>query len=238
MQLSPNEYKRDKRNRAREKQVRKVKRVIVLLVVVILAAIVLFIWNSFNKTKEQFQTGSYDAAEDVAQEVLDARMPERQVMLLTPNEYSRPQIQLEKVNGIVIHYTANPGTTAANNRDYFEGLKDTKEVQASSHFIIGLDGEIVQCIPTSEIAYASNDRNYDTISIECCHPDESGKFNDTTYQSLVQMTAWLCNRFGLTPSQIYRHYDITGKVCPKYFVDYPDEWQKFLEDVDTERKTY
>ena len=28
---------------------------------------------------------------------------------LTPNPYSRPQKPLEKVNGIVVHYTANPG---------------------------------------------------------------------------------------------------------------------------------
>lgn len=64
------------------------------------------------------------------------------VDLLTPNEFSRPQLALEKVNAIVVHYTANPGTTAAQNRSYFEGLKDTGLTHASSHFIIGLDGEI------------------------------------------------------------------------------------------------
>ena len=41
-----------------------------------------------------------------------ADWPDMQVELLDINEYSRPQIALEKVNGIVIHYTANPGTTA------------------------------------------------------------------------------------------------------------------------------
>ena len=80
------------------------------------------------------------------------------------------------------------------NRDYFEGLKDAHTTKASSHFIVGLDGEVVQCIPTTEIAYASNNRNADTISIECCHPDDTGAFNTATYQSMVQLTAWLCNR--------------------------------------------
>lgn len=118
--------------------------------------------------------------------------PELDVDLLTINEYSRPGVSLDSINGIVIHYTANPGSTAKQNRDYFEGLKDCKNTKASSHFIVGLDGEIVQCIPSSEISYASNDRNDDTISIECCHPDSTGKFNKKTYKSLVHLTAWLC----------------------------------------------
>ena len=108
--------------------------------------------------------------------------PPINVELLTPNEWSRPQIALEQIQGIVIHYTANPGSTAQQNHDYFEGLKDSQSTKASSHFIIGLDGEVIQCIPSSEWSYASNDRNSDTLSIECCHPDESGQFNEPTYQ--------------------------------------------------------
>ncbi len=154
-------------------------------------------------------------------------------MFLTKNEYSRPGTKLKWVNGIVIHYTANPGTTARNNRDYFEGLKDSKETSASSHFIIGLHGEVIQCIPLNEIAYASNKRNKDTISIECCHPDESGKFNDATYDSLVKLTAWLCGKYNLKQDNIIRHYDVTGKICPKYFVEHEDAWKRLKEDVFT-----
>ena len=33
---------------------------------------------------------------------------------------------------------------------------------------------MIQCIPVSEMAYAAAPRNNDTISIETCHPDESG----------------------------------------------------------------
>lgn len=157
--------------------------------------------------------------------------PPIDVELLTPNEWSRPQTPLEQIRGIVIHYTANPGSTARQNRDYFDGLKDSHQTKASSHFVIGLDGEVVQCIPSSEWAYASNDRNADTLSIECCHPDETGKFNDATYRSMVELTGWLCHRFGLTSADVIRHYDVTGKDCPKYFVEHEDAWQQFLEDV-------
>ena len=153
---------------------------------------------------------------------------------LTINPYSRPGTKREHVRDIVIHYVANPGTSAIQNRNYFEGLKDqtgSKTTSVSSHFVIGLEGEVVQCIPLDEVAYASNNRNSDTISIECCHPDETGKFYDSTYQTLVNLCAYLCVEFDLKPDDIIRHYDVTGKICPKYFVDHPEEWETFHKDV-------
>ena len=71
----------------------------------------------------------------------------------------------------------------------------------------------------------------DTISIECCHPDETGAFNSATYDSVVKLTAWLCTRFGLTEEQVIRHYDVTGKNCPKYFVEHEDAWQQMKADI-------
>ena len=152
---------------------------------------------------------------------------------LTVNPYSRPGTPIGTIRGIVIHYTANPGSSARQNRDYFEGLKDSGETHASSHFIIGLDGEIVQCIPCNEISYASNDRNDDTISIECCIPDETGQFRTETYQSLVTLTSWLCRRYGLSADQVIRHYDVTGKLCPKYYVEHPEAWEQFKSELET-----
>ncbi len=169
-----------------------------------------------------------DVSETETDETRDAEFwegaPDIDVQLLTVNDYSRPGIALNEVNGIVIHYTANPGTTAQENRDYFEGLKDSGEEQVSSHFIVGLEGEIIQCIPSTEIAYASNDRNTDTLSVECCHPDATGEFTTETYNATVELVAWLCKAFDVDPDNVIRHYDITGKECPKYYVDNPEEW--------------
>ena len=159
--------------------------------------------------------------------------PDIDVQLLPINDYSRPGDKLDAVNAIVVHYTGNPGTTAQQNQSYFTSLAETGETSASSHFVIGIEGEIIQCVPCDEIAYASNDRNHDTLSIECCHVDESGKFTDATYQSLVALVAWLLYEYDLDTSDVIRHYDVTGKICPKYYVDYPDAWEEFLNDVDT-----
>lgn len=179
-----------------------------------------------------FQVGPFKEhyVEQTGNEI-DAMRPDIEVNLLTVNEYSRPGTNSGKIRGIVIHYTANPGSTAVQNRDYFEGLKDSKKTMASSHFIVGLEGEIVQCIPTWEIAYASNERNSDTVSIETCHLTEDGSYTKETYKSMVELTAWLCRKFNLTEQDVIRHYDITGKNCPKYFVEDEDAWQDFKDDV-------
>ena len=139
----------------------------------------------------------------------------------------RPGTRLDGVKDIAIHYVANPGSTAQNNHDYF----DQAETQVSAHFVVGLDGEIIQCLPLNEMSYATNDRNKDTISIEVCHPDETGQFNQATYDSLVKLTAWLCDSCGISRENVIRHYDVTGKPCPLYFVDHPDAWEQFLKDV-------
>ena len=158
-------------------------------------------------------------------------MPVVKQDLLPLNPYSRPGTALTEVNGIVIHYTANPGTTAKQNRNYFAGLAESHTTSASSHYVIGLEGEILQCIPCEEIAYASKERNVDTIAIECCIENDSGRFNSQTYDALVQLTAWLVCRYDLDSDAVLRHYDVTGKNCPKYYVENESSWRLFKTDV-------
>lgn len=176
--------------------------------------------------------------ETVIPEKIVQTPPEYDVQLLSVNEYSRPGIPLEKINGIVVHYTANPGTTAQQNRDYFEGLSISGETSVSSHFIVGIEGELIQCIPCNEIAYASNERNADTVSIECCISDETGKFSDATYQTLIHLLAWLVGRYHLETDDVIRHYDVTGKNCPKYYVENESAWQSLKADVTNYIESY
>lgn len=161
-------------------------------------------------------------------------VPEYVDVQLINNINARTGVKLIEINNIVIHYTGNPDSTAQNNRDYF----NKSDTDVCSHFVIGLEGEIIQCVPLDEKSAASNNRNLDTISIEVCHPDSSGKFNKETYASLVKLTAWLCDNSGLKAKDVIRHYDITGKECPKYFVVNEAEWSHFLDAVKQELKNY
>lgn len=145
---------------------------------------------------------------------------------------SRSGEKLDSVKDIVIHYVGNPGSTAQQNHDFYAG----NQSNVSSHFVVGLDGEVIQCIPLDEMSAASNWRNNDTISIEVCHPDDTGKFNKKTYKSLVKLVAWLEDQCGLEDGDVIRHYDITGKECPRYFVTHEDAWKKFKQNVADYRK--
>ena len=152
--------------------------------------------------------------------------------LLPVNEYSRCGDKLTRVNAVVIHYVGNPNTTAWQNRSYFESLATTGDTSASSNLIVGLEGEALLCVPLDEVAYCSNERNYDSVSIEFCHPDADGKPTQATYDTLVKLTAWLCELYDLDAQEdIIRHYDVIGKECPLYFVKNEVEWGRFKADV-------
>lgn len=154
-------------------------------------------------------------------------------MLLTPSLYTRQQTKIN-VTKIAVHYVGNPGSSALANRNYFESLSKSKTTKASSHYIIGLDGEIIRCIPENEQSICTNSANPYSISIECCHPDATGKFREATYNALVELCADICKRHKLNPlTDIIRHYDVTRKICPKWFVNNPKEWELFKAKVDT-----
>lgn len=159
--------------------------------------------------------------------------------LLTPNPMSRPQTKLPKVKKIVIHYVANPMSSAMANRNYFDNLKDQKKIYASSHYIIDLDGDIIQCIPENEVSYHAGNYqvNLESIGIENCHPKADGKFNKETYDSLIELCADICKRHNLDPiKDVIRHYDVTGKLCPLYYVNNQKEWDRLKIDIQTKMK--
>lgn len=235
-----NSVKKKKRKTSRKNKPLKFlrKTVMILIFVIVISAVCALGYGFFEMRMEEDriysdETGSVQENDGNSgtEQWQEEGAPYIDVELLTPNSYSRPQIPIEQVNYIAIHYTANPGSTAMSNRNYFENLATTQENKVSSHFVIGLDGEVVQCIPTSEMSYATNSRNVDTLSIECCHLDDTGQFNEATYSSAVKLTAWLCTRFGLTADQVIRHYDVTGKDCPKYYVENPDAWIQMKSDI-------
>ncbi len=157
--------------------------------------------------------------------------PDIDVQHLTINDYSRPGEATDAINYIVIHYLGNPKTTAQENHDYFESLKDLQDTSMSANFVVGLEGEIIECVPPGEIAYASNSMNHESISIENCHLDETGRFTEATYQSCVKLAAYLAAEYQIDRDHIIRHYDVTGKECPLYYVEHEDKWEQMKDDI-------
>lgn len=159
--------------------------------------------------------------------------PDIDEQLLTVNKYSRPGEKTKSIDYVIIHYLGNPKTTAQENHDYFESLKDLKNTSMSANFVVGLEGEIIECVPPGEVAYASNDMNPVSVSIENCHLDDSGRFTVETYESCVKLAAYLVGEYGLDRDHIIRHYDVNGKLCPLYYVEHEDKWEAMKDDIMT-----
>lgn len=154
-------------------------------------------------------------------------------MYITNN---RPYTKRAKTTAIAVHYVGNPGSSAEANRNYFQNNNN----DVSANYIIGIDGEIICCIPDDEVAWCTCEANSYSVSIENCHSDSTGKFSDKTYNSLVELCAYLCKKYKLDENDIIRHYDVTRKVCPRGFVpkskggtddNSNTAWKKFKADV-------
>lgn len=235
MTLEEARLRRQKRRKLRRRR-QMVLYGILILVLALAVAVILWV----NRTPESPQLPQNGQAEpqailpeNVENKALlalqNAELPVWvDVQIVPVNGAGRRGVVLEDITAIVVHYVGNPGTTAQQNHDYY--AQETTSV--SSHFLIGLEGEVIQCVPLQEKSSATNDRNRDTISIEVCHPDDSGVFTQESYASLVKLTAWLCGLCGFDSGNVIRHYDVTGKICPKQFVEDESAWAQFLTDID------
>ena len=166
---------------------------------------------------------------------------------LTLNKWSRPGDKLHQIRGLVFHWVGNPQTSADFNWRYFESRKTGLLGFGSAHLIIDLDGSILQCMPLDEIAYHAGPTkattaqakewlgtypNGCTLGIETCHIDWEGSYFPATYQAMVNLAAALCQSYQLTERDIYTHNLITGKDCPKWFVNQPERFVQFQEDIE------
>lgn len=162
--------------------------------------------------------------------------------LLTPGKEHGRTGQLLQPKGIVVHYVGNPGSSAESNRNWFEN--GAGGAYTSAHYIIGLTGEILRLIPENERAqhagksYASmydamaKSNNGTYIGIECCHPDAGGQFNEKTTEALVEICTEICRQYAFNPaSDVKRHFDVTGKMCPLYYINNASAWTHLVNDV-------
>ncbi len=164
--------------------------------------------------------------------------------------HNRTNKKLNALRAIIIHWTANTnkGANAMANRNYFNNKHLTPSgslVYASAHYNVDSTC-IIQCLPDDEVGYhvgAKASRytaiarklmgeftspNFVTIGIEMC-VNSDGDF-DITRKQTAELTLYLANKYGLGRGDIFRHYDITGKDCPRMMIE-EAAWSAFLDEV-------
>ena len=148
----------------------------------------------------------------------------------------------EKVQYIVIHYTGSEGT-AANNISYF----NSGDRGASAHYFVDRSGAVCEyCDPakwyawhcggsleSSHHPYHGKCTNRNSIGIEICthYNGKNWEFTDKAVAAAVELTKYLMQQFGVPAANVIRHYDVTGKACPRVpgwgAVGGSAEWDKF-----------
>jgi N-acetylmuramoyl-L-alanine amidase CwlA len=171
------------------------------------------------------------------------------------NEFSRSGDELLRLQAIVVHYTANPHANAEEHQEFFDGSDGGGGRYAGAHIFVDKD-EAVEVIPLNEVGYHANDGGTDrlklsalkatapfypegnanllTVGIEMCI-EEDGTFHPATIERTIAVIRVLQDRFEQlrdTKNRVVRHFDVTGKICPKPYVDDPAAWNEFLDAID------
>ena len=159
-------------------------------------------------------------------------------------KYFGKERSAEQIKHIVVHYTGNGGMTATakGNANYFANCPR----KASAHFVVDERETIYCCVEPLYVAFAVGENNKYTnggasmkgkvtnansISIEMVsHSTKNGVYfiPQETLERTAALIRELQYRFNIPMQNIYRHYDVTGKLCPAPLVDI-DEWNEFKQ---------
>ena len=144
----------------------------------------------------------------------------------------------QKIQFLVIHYTANNGDLAKSNCNYFK----SPNRNASAHYFVD-EKEIWQSVEDNDIAwhcgtsgkyYHSKCRNDNAIGIELCsEKDSKGNyyFTNETINNAVGLIKMLMEKYNIPIENIVRHYDVTHKNCPAPFVNNNTAWDNFKDSL-------
>lgn len=134
---------------------------------------------------------------------------------------------------IVIHETDNTGK-GANAMAHYNYWNSNSNAQSSTHFVVD-DKQIVQMLNLNERAWHvgdnkghSNITNSNSIGIEIC-VNSDGNYSKA-YNNCVELVKYLMKTTGLGVNSVKRHYDASGKHCPRRILD-NGLWNDFINKV-------
>lgn len=148
---------------------------------------------------------------------------------------------------LVYHYTGNDGDTDEANAKYFHN----KVVKASAHRFVD-DDSVTISVPDNYTAYHCGGglqgknghkffkicTNTNSMGIEMCDTIRNGKYEVSakTRANAIALGKELVKKYGIKKENVIRHYDVTGKNCPAYFVKDEEAWKKFRDEIFEEEK--
>ena len=137
-----------------------------------------------------------------------------------------------EIKYIVVHYVGATGGAEANCK-YFQSTYRG----SSAHYFVGHQGEVWQCVEDKNIAWHCGAnrykhaycRNDNSIGVELCCRYSNGTwyFEDATLNAAFALIKELMSKYNIPVTNVVRHYDVTGKLCPEPFVRDNIAWDTF-----------
>jgi len=154
----------------------------------------------------------------------------------------RPALSMEPTS-ITIHNTGNPTSTAANERAWLTNPSNTRI--ASYHIAVDAK-EAIEVLPLNEVAWHAGDGskptsgNRTSIGIEICERDVSLGEYAQALTNAVDLVAKLLHERGWGVDRLRRHYDWSGKQCPRLMnIDGKwSGWYQFVQRVQGALQAY
>lgn len=142
---------------------------------------------------------------------------------------------------LVYHYTSNDGDRAENNARYYRD----NVVSASAHYFVD-DEKIYRSVEDARTAWAVGGKkwadcqqtgggtlygmctNSNSLSIEMCDTQRDGRImaTEATLERAAALGRALMEKYNIPIERVVRHFDVTGKHCPAYFMD-TVAWEAF-----------
>lgn len=131
------------------------------------------------------------------------------------------------ISHIAMHYTSTKAS-AKNNAVYF--ARNENQGASAHYFVDDISEEIYQSVKDADTAWAVGDwtMNCKSISIEVVSAGEN--FSATEIKKAVWLVQKLQAKYGIPDSNVIRHYDVSGKLCPKPYID-ASKWSNLRKQL-------
>ena len=190
-------------------------------------------------------------------ETLKSDNEEIEVYVNNNYNYHNTDVREEKIEYIVIHYTGNTASAPV----FMSSYNNFNTTNKSVDFFVDHNGDIYKYNLETENRYAfavgghleetqggslyEKVTNENSISIEMCVKNDGLKEANAegwyilpeTVDATIQLVKYLMDKYDIPVTNVIRHYDVNGKLCPGIVGWNKDsgsekEWENFLEKLE------
>ncbi len=150
-------------------------------------------------------------------------------------------VKQHQISSITLHHTATPASDPARAKKrilsiqkYHQGHRQYADI--AYHYLISEDGTIFEGRDRRIAGETST--NYDPtghVLVALLGNFEKAPPTKRQWASMIELLAWLCTEFGVSPESISGHRDLAKTLCPGKYLDVDIKNRKVHRSVINQR---